>query len=87
MPGRGEPPVARLHELKPGDEVTVRRADGTDAVFVVDRVEQYTKATFPDDLVWGDVYRPELRLVTCGGELDRGAGSYRDNVIAFAHLR
>jgi sortase (surface protein transpeptidase) len=78
---------ARLHELRQGDEVSVRRADGTDAVFVVDRVEQYAKATFPDELVWGDVDRPELRLVTCGGDLDRAAGSYRDNVIAFAHLR
>jgi hypothetical protein len=78
---------ARLHELKRGDEVSVRRADGTDAVFVVDRVEQYAKATFPDEQVWGDVDRPELRLVTCGGDLDRAAGSYRDNVVAFAHLR
>jgi sortase (surface protein transpeptidase) len=78
---------ARLHELKQGDDVTVRRRDGTDAMFVIDRVEQYPKATFPDDLVWADVDRPELRLVTCGGDLDRAAGSYRDNVIAFAHLR
>jgi hypothetical protein len=53
----------------------------------VDRVEQYAKVTFPDEQVWGNVDRPELRLVTCEGDLDRAAGSYRDNVIAFAHLR
>jgi sortase (surface protein transpeptidase) len=78
---------SRLHELEAGDEVTVRRADGSDAVFVVDRVESFEKATFPDSLVWGDVDRPELRLVTCGGELDRAARSYRSNVVGFAHLR
>lgn len=84
---KGEPGVFwRLRELEPGDEVQVERADGTTVVFAVDRVEQYDKDRFPSDAVYGDVDGAELRLITCGGEFDDGAGSYEDNVVVYAHL-
>ncbi|GAA5109547.1 class F sortase [Haloechinothrix salitolerans] len=79
-------PFARLHELTPGSRVVVSRADGTRAVFAVKRVEQYPKARFPTERVYGDIDHAGLRLITCGGEFDSAADSYEDNIIAFARL-
>lgn len=83
----GTPGVfARLHELHAGDRVTVPRADLTAAEFVVYAVNQYPKDAFPAGEVYGDTAEPVLRLITCGGELDRAAHSYRDNIVVSARL-
>ncbi len=67
--------------------MTVGRADGTTARFVVDRVERYPKDAFPTVAVYGDTtQRAELRLITCGGAFDTATGHYVDNVVAYAHL-
>ena len=50
------------------------------------RVEQYSKDTFPTERVYGDIDHAGLRLITCGGEFDRAARSYRDNVVVYASL-
>ncbi|WP_435192639.1 class F sortase [Streptomyces sp. NRRL F-5630] len=73
----------RLGDVRPGDPVVVRRADGTSARFVVDRVRTVAKSKFPTQEVYGDVGRAELRLITCGGQ--RSAAGYSANVIVFAH--
>ena len=75
-----------LRVVRPGDRVVVDRADGTTAVFQVDRVERHAKDDFPTDEVYGDVGWPALRLITCGGRFDTRSGRYEDNVIAFARL-
>ncbi|SFO75646.1 Sortase family protein [Geodermatophilus dictyosporus] len=75
-----------LGALAPGDEVEVSRADGTVAVFAVDRVERHAKDDFPTVAVYGNTDDAQLRLITCGGAFDPGAGSYEDNVVAFATL-
>jgi len=75
-----------LRELRPGDAVVVDRADGTAAAFRVDRVERHDKSDFPTDRVYGEIGHAGLRLITCGGVFDEGAGEYRDNVIVFASL-
>lgn len=77
---------ARLHELAEGDEVLIRRTDGTVARFTVTRVDQVPKTDFPTEAVYGDTEGPELRIVTCGGTFDHAARSYRDNVIVYARL-
>lgn len=76
----------RLAALRPGDEVVVDRADGRQAVFTVERVEQHPKDGFPTLEVFGDTDHAALRLVTCGGRIDTATGHYRDNVIAYARL-
>lgn len=76
----------RLHELGAGDEIAVRRADGTEAVFEAYRVQRYPKSAFPTEQVYGDTDGPELRLITCGGVFDRSTGDYLDNVVAYARL-
>ncbi|MGH3949824.1 MAG: class F sortase [Pseudonocardiaceae bacterium] len=77
----------RLHELTPGDEIIVESEDGESLTFVVNRVEQHAKETFPTEAVWLPTSKPELRLITCGGDFDNRERSYRDNVIAFASLK
>lgn len=78
---------ARLRELKPGDEVTVTRADRSAVIFVVERVESHRKNAFPTKAVYDPTPGSTLRLITCGGSFDRKTGHYRDNVIAFAHYK
>lgn len=76
----------RLRDLRPGDTVTVRRTDGSTAVFTVDRVAQYPKSAFPTDAVYGPVLHAALRLVTCGGTFDAVHREYRGNLIVYATL-
>ncbi len=75
-----------LGAMESGDEISVTRADGTVAVFAVDRVERHRKDDFPSIEVYGNTDDPQLRLITCGGAFDAGARSYEDNVIVFASL-
>jgi sortase (surface protein transpeptidase) len=75
-----------LGALRPGDEITVTREDGSAAVFAVDRVERHRKDDFPTIEVYGNTDDAQLRLITCGGAFDPDARSYEDNVVAFASL-
>ena len=75
---------ARLHEMRVGDAAIVTRADGRAVRFTAYRVERFGKTAFPTADVYGNTEGPELRLITCGGEFDRAARSYRDNVVVFA---
>jgi sortase (surface protein transpeptidase) len=77
----------RLRELRRGDEILIRRADGSTLRFVVQRTQQYPKARFPTDDVYYPTLVPELRLVTCGGVFDNNWGHYLSNVIVFARMR
>lgn len=75
----------RLGELRPGDRVLVRRADGTGAEFTVYRVETRANGTALTRAVRGNG-QPELRLVTASATFDRSFGEHRDAVLAFARL-
>jgi sortase (surface protein transpeptidase) len=81
----GDDVFARLHELRPGDRITVRRTDGA-STFVVDSVEQAPKEALPYDRIWADADEPVLRLITCGGKPDPVTRMYPDNTIVYAHL-
>ena len=84
---KGGPAVFfRLRELRRGDAVTIRRADGSSVRFVVHRTEQHPKDRFPTDAVYYPTLTPTLRLVTCGGEFDATIGRYRSNLIVFATM-
>jgi hypothetical protein len=61
-------------------------ADDSTVPFRVQRVEEYPKEHFPTRAVYGDVDGAELRRITCGGELDPEAHSYRDNIVVYAQL-
>ncbi|MGY1689846.1 class F sortase [Geodermatophilus sp. SYSU D01105] len=74
----------RLRDLRLGDAVQVDRADGTAVRFTVTGTARSPKADFPTEAVYGPTPRAELRLVTCGGDFDRSARSYTDNVVVLA---
>ncbi|WP_042374519.1 class F sortase [Streptacidiphilus neutrinimicus] len=82
----GDGVFLHLSRLGPGDRATVRLQDGASAVFAVDRVQTVAKAQFPTQAVYGNVDRPELRLITCGGPRNPTGGGYLDNVVVYAHL-
>jgi sortase (surface protein transpeptidase) len=75
-----------IGELRIGDEIDVTRADGSVAVFQVERVDSYAKAEFPTDAVYGDLDHAGLRLITCGGEFDEDAGDSLNHTVVFARL-
>jgi sortase (surface protein transpeptidase) len=83
--GGGPGVFAGLRSLVPGDRIEVLREDGSTAVFVVDRGEQYGKDDFPTLEVYGNTEGAELRLVTCDG-FDPDTGEFDDNYVVHASL-
>ncbi|MDG9700843.1 class F sortase [Streptomyces sp. DH37] len=80
----GDGVFRHLARLRRDERIAARLENGTTAVFAVDAVRTVAKAAFPVDAVYGNVDRPELRLITCGGP--RGGDGYLGNVIVFAAL-
>jgi len=80
----GDGVFRQLSRLRPGSRVVVRLQDGASAAFTVDSVKTVAKDKFPTQEVYGNVDRPELRLITCGGP--RTDDGYLDNVVVFASL-
>jgi len=74
----------RLPQLRPGDKVYVKRADGTLVEFRVTSVQTYLKDRFPTHAVYGPTPDPELRLITCGGAFDHATGHYLSNIVVYA---
>lgn len=75
----------RLQNLAPGRQMLLRRADGTTARFVVDKLADYSKTGFPADEVYAPTRRPEIRLITCTGRFDSSTRHYLNNLVVFAH--
>ncbi len=83
---KGPGVFAKLGRVKPGDEVWIRRNDGTKLTFVVTRIDRYPKRAFPTRNVYTGTDAAELRVITCGGNFDRANSSYEDNIVVFAKL-
>jgi LPXTG-site transpeptidase (sortase) family protein len=76
----------RLHEVKPGDTVTVGQQSGKTLTFTVTKVDDVAKSAFPTSAVYGNTPNPQLRLITCGGAFDATTGHYLDNFIVYATM-
>jgi LPXTG-site transpeptidase (sortase) family protein len=74
----------RLDQLRKGDQVYVRRADGTLVKFLVTAVRTYLKDQFPTQTVYGPTPDAELRLITCGGAWDATTHHYLSNIVVYA---
>jgi sortase (surface protein transpeptidase) len=74
----------KVPKLAPGDAVFVRRRDGSQIRFTVERTAHYPKTRFPSAAVYGRTRRPALRLITCSGTFDRATGHYLDNTVVYA---
>lgn len=76
----------RLRDLRRGDTVMVRDEDGATRTFVVDLDPiQVDKDDRPPEVFGFGERRPELRLITCGGDFNPAIGSYDSNIVVFAH--
>ena len=81
---RGPAVFYRLSDLATGDRILVDLADDSTAVFVTQRIERYPKDAFPTQAVYGHTPDAELRLISCGGDFDRTARRYLDNIVVYA---
>ncbi|MFN4001980.1 MAG: class F sortase [Microcella sp.] len=80
----GVGPFSRLREARDGMAVVVRDADGTRHEYRVVSVERIEKAEVQIDRYFSNIGEQRIVLITCGGEFDRQAGSYKDNYIVTA---
>jgi LPXTG-site transpeptidase (sortase) family protein len=83
---RGPGVFYHLAQLRPGEKVYLRRADGTLAEFRVTAVKSFPKDKFPTKAVYGAVPDAQLRLITCGGTFDYTTRSYLSNTVVYATL-
>jgi len=74
----------RLSEVAPGAAVVVTFADGSERRFVVVARRHYPKSDLPVTELFARSGDPRLVLITCGGEFDDAARSYRENVVVYA---
>jgi sortase (surface protein transpeptidase) len=81
---RGPGTFFYLKDLKSGNKITVKLADGDVVHFAVVSVVQYSKLAFPDRLVFGSHGFQALQLVTCGGTFDHATGHYESNIVVFS---
>ncbi|WP_236557602.1 sortase domain-containing protein [Arthrobacter sp. 9AX] len=77
------PATSDAGSAPPGSSVSVLRADGSTAVFSVERGARYSKDSFPTLEVYGNTAGSELRLVTCDG-YDASTGLFADNYVIYA---
>lgn len=77
----------KLGNIRPGNKIFVKRADGVTAVFTVNAVRDFKKASFPTDIVYGaeDLSQPLLRVITCS-DFDAAISHHVGNEVVFAHL-
>ena len=77
----------RLGDIRPGDRIHVRRADGSRLTFTVNAVRDFKKAHFPTRIVYGDhdLDVPQLRLITCS-DFDESIHHHVGNEVVFARL-
>jgi hypothetical protein len=76
----------RLGDLRPGDVVTVPRADRRSVDYRITGVREYAKDAFPTLDVYANAPVPAIRLITCGGRFDSATGHYESNVIAYGQV-
>jgi len=76
----------KLGDMRQHDKIYITRADGTAAMFEVQRVVEYNKAHFPTHQVYGNLDHAGLRLITCGGTFDPAISSYESDIVVYAAL-
>ncbi len=82
--GRGA--LYYLRNLRVDEVIELDLQDGTTQRWRITAIIQYPKDVLPldDVFVWSGP--PRLAIITCGGEFDRTARSYTDNLVAYAEL-
>jgi sortase (surface protein transpeptidase) len=74
----------RLGDLRPGDTISITRADHSIVDFTTTAIGDYPKTAFPTAQVYANTPDPQLRLITCGGSFDTTTHNYRNNIVVYA---
>lgn len=80
----GVGPMAGLGSVRPDESVVVTSSDGTEHRYRVESVRSVAKTSLDLRALFRRTGAPRLHLVTCGGEYDRVARHYDDNVVVVA---
>ena len=80
--GRGA--LYDLRDLRSGETIELDLADGTTQRWLITEVAQYPKDAVPLHEIFTWAGESRLAVITCGGEFDRTARSYADNIIVYA---
>ncbi|MHA3704458.1 class F sortase [Jatrophihabitans sp. YIM 134969] len=81
---QGEGAMFDLREAEVGDPVQLTAEDGTVLTYRVASREEFDKRGVPLDALFSSTGPARLVLITCGGEFDRAARSYEDNIVVTA---
>jgi LPXTG-site transpeptidase (sortase) family protein len=73
-----------LRRLDVGSHVVVTNSAGNVQRYEVVARRTYDKPRLPTDALFSRTGPPQLVLITCGGDFDNEAGSYRENVVVYA---
>lgn len=71
-----------LHELQPGELVTVER-DGVSTTFAVTSVTSYAETALPLQQLLVGTGPSKIVLLTCSGDFNRATGRYNDRLVVF----
>ncbi len=80
----GLAPFAELRQLPPNTRITVERADAKPLTYRVTKVELMNKDEFDAAAVFRRDGKPQLKLVTCGGQWLDARQDYSHNVVVTA---
>jgi sortase (surface protein transpeptidase) len=77
-----------LSKLQPGDEITVTYANGDRYTFAVQDVGVLPYDVQGDAVtkIFGPSQTPDLNLITCNGEWDRGRATYTKRLVVYTTL-
>ncbi len=76
----------KLDQLKKGDEVVVKDAEGKSLTFIVTKTERYPRKDAPIDEIFGFSYGSRLNLITCTGEFNRKAKTHEERLVVYTEL-
>lgn len=81
----GQPGVFRqLSDVKPGDSVVVRGANGDERPYAVEWNREWPFATAPVGMIFEPLERPAVTLITCGGRWNPATQRYDTRVVVRA---
>lgn len=76
-----------IGKLKNGDEILVTGEDGSELVFVVNKIEIYPFDESPLREIFGFSNGSRLNLITCTGEYNKDGSFYEDRLVVYTTLK
>jgi len=75
---------AKLHKIRPGDEIEVLADDGSIVSFIVRESRKYDAAADATEVFGSNDGKSHLNIVTCDGIWDKRINGYSERLVVFA---